>query len=258
MNPVRQQLQSGQASLGCFMGLGSPTVTELLGYAGFDWLVIETEHNALGPGEIQHMLMAMNGSPTVPIVRVPSMAQPPIQNALDIGARGIMVPMLRTPEEVASVVAATRYPPRGNRGFGPLRATHYNYRRQEYYATADEEMLVVMVVETREAWENLEAIAQVPGLDVMFLGMSDLSLSLGLDLMRPDPAAVAEIEQRILEVGKRHNVAVGSGASTQAQVERRVKQGFSFVGCADHAMLVDGAAAFLGSHRNNAPRTSLC
>jgi len=107
-NWVRNKLRAGEPTLGCFLGLGSPNVAELLAHAGFDWLVVETEHNGLDSAEIQHMLMAMNGTNTIPLVRVPSANPVFIQRALDIGAMGIVVPMVRTADEARAIVAATR------------------------------------------------------------------------------------------------------------------------------------------------------
>src|SRR5579862_6219978 len=131
-NLVREKLRAGEPAIGCFLGLGSPNVAELLAQAGFDWLVIETEHNALGWAEVEHMLMAMTGTDTVPIVRVPSSHGEHIQRALDIGAMGVLVPMVRSVEEARAIVRATRYPPDGVRSFGPLRASRYTFDNAAY------------------------------------------------------------------------------------------------------------------------------
>jgi 4-hydroxy-2-oxoheptanedioate aldolase len=113
--------------------------------------VIETEHNALGPGEIQQMLMAMNGTNTIPTVRVPSSTQRYIQNVLDI-----MVLLVRSVEEARALVTATRYPPYGMRGFGPLRVTHYNFNRQGCYENANDNTFVMLNIETKEGWEQMD------------------------------------------------------------------------------------------------------
>src|SRR4051812_28745249 len=112
-NLVREKLRSGQPTIGCFLGLGSPNVAELMASAGFDWLIIETEHNALDSAEIQHMLMAVGGTDTVPLVRIPSSNPVFIQRALDMGAMGIVVPLVKTPSEAQAIVRATRFPPQG-------------------------------------------------------------------------------------------------------------------------------------------------
>ena len=180
-NQVREKLRAGKTSLGCFVGLGSPNAAELLAHAGFEWLIIETEHSALDSAEIEHMLMAINGAEAVPIVRVPSADPVYIQRALDFGAMGIMVPMVKTVEEAQAVVRATRYPPAGTRGYNPLRAAHYSFDSKDYFYRANDNLLVALILETKEAVQSLEAIASVPGVDVLFLGPFDLCLSLGLD-----------------------------------------------------------------------------
>src|SRR3954447_14614597 len=103
-NWVREKLGAGQPTIGLFLGLGSPNVAEMMAHAGFDWLVIETEHNALDTAETQHMLMAMNGTSAIPIVRLPSASQVHIQRALDIGAMGVVVPLVRTAAEARAIV----------------------------------------------------------------------------------------------------------------------------------------------------------
>src|SRR5436190_12615175 len=136
-NWVREKLGAGQPTIGLFLGLGSPNVAELLSHAGFDWLVIETEHNGLDSAEVEHLLMAMNGADVIPIVRVPSANPVYIQRALDMGALGIMVPMVKSAQEALAIVAATRYPPAGSRSFGPLRASHYSFDNADYLAHAN-------------------------------------------------------------------------------------------------------------------------
>src|SRR4051794_41044869 len=213
-NQVRERLRDGRPTIGSFIGLGSPNVAELMAHAGFDWLVIETEHNALDTAETQHMLMAMSGTDVVPIVRLPSMSPVYIQRALDIGAMGIVVPLVRTAAEARAVVSATRYPPPGTRSFGALRASHYTYDNEDYFARANDQILTVFIIETREALDNLDEIAAVEGVDVLFIGPADLSIALGESPLNPASDSLEVATRRILELGRRHGVAVGGGAST--------------------------------------------
>jgi len=241
-NWVRNKLRAGEPTLGCFLGLGSPNVAELLAHAGFNWLVVETEHNGLDSAEIQHMLMAINGTEAVPLVRIPSANPVYIQRALDIGAMGIVVPMVRTAEEARAIVAATRYPPQGTRSFGPLRASHYTFDNADYLARANDHMLVMLIVETKEAVENLEAIAAVPGIDALFLGPFDLCLSLGLNpMLQPFPEVEAVIK-RMLAVGMELGVAAGMGVTTPDQLCQRLSQGFTMLAYgSDYTILACGA-----------------
>ena len=154
-NWVREKLLAGEPVLGLQMGLGSPAVAEMMGYAGYDWLVIETEHNALDFSQIEHMMMAMSSTEVVPLVR-PSSGDPlVIQKVLDAGAMGLFVPMIRTAADAEAVVKATRYPPEGIRGFGPLRASQYTMDYPDYFARSNDTVLVSFILETKEALANL-------------------------------------------------------------------------------------------------------
>ncbi len=242
-------MRSGQATIGCFLGLGSPNVAELLAHAGFDWLVIETEHNGLDSAEIEHMLMAMNGTDVVPIVRIPSANPVFIQRALDIGGMGVIVPMVRTAEEARAIVRATRYPPEGARSFGPLRASHYGLDNADYLERANEHMLVALILETKEAVTNLEAIMSVDGIDAIYLGTYDLCLSLGLNPIYQPYAEIDAIIERTLELGREKNVAIGHGANSPDGLRQIQAQGFTMLGYGpDYNLMAkaarEGIAAF--------------
>ena len=243
-NRVLEKTRRGEVTLGCFVGLGSANVVELLGHAGIQWLVLETEHNGLDSAEVEHLLRAANTTPAVPIVRVPSANRVYIQRALDLGAMGVIVPLVRSASEVDAIVRATRYPPHGTRSFGPLRASHYGLDNADYLANANDNMLVALIVETREALENIDAIAAVPGVDVLYLGLFDLCLSLGLnplDLPHPEIDAAIEV---VLATARRHGVAVGNGASTADGIQALRKQGFTFIGFGpDYALLTAAVRA---------------
>jgi 4-hydroxy-2-oxoheptanedioate aldolase len=249
-NWVREKIRAGQPSIGSFMGLGSPNVAELLAHAGFDWLVIETEHNGLDSAEIQHMLMAMSGTDAMPIVRIPSANQVFIQRALDMGAMGIVVPLVRTADEARAIVAATRYPPHGTRSFGPLRAEKYSFDREDYFNRANDNILVILILETKEAAENLDEIMSVPGVDVLYFGFMDLCLTQGLNPLKLPHPQIDAIVTRALALGKKHGVAIGTGASTPAQVRALQASGHTVIGYGpDYVMLADAARAGLAAFK---------
>ena len=246
-NWVRERLLAGRPTAGCFVGLGSPTVAELLAHAGYDWLSIEMEHNGLDMEGVQQMLMAMSATECIPIARIPSSDPVYIQRALDIGAMGILVPMVRSAAEAEAIVRATRYPPAGTRSFGPLRASRYTIEYDEYFEHANDNILVVLMLETKEALDDLEAITSVPGVDALYAGRFDLSLSLGLNPMQPDslPPIEAALE-RALAVGRQNGVAIGYGCSSAEELRMRVDQGFTFLCYAtDYNLIVDTARAKL-------------
>lgn len=243
MNEVREKLKRGEATIGTYLGLGSPNVTELVAGLGFDWLVIETEHNAVDLGRVEHMLMAMRGTDAVPLVRVPSGGDPShIQRALDIGAKGVVVPMVRTAAEAREVAAAAKYPPAGRRSFGPLRASQYTQRSSEYFDQAPNDIMVVLILETAEAAGELEEIVQVDGIDAIYLGPADLSLSFGGHPLKTDIPEVREVLENLLRLGRKHNVAVGCGANTATEIGQAIDHGVTMIGYStDYAMLARSA-----------------
>lgn len=228
-NHVRSKVLAGKPTIGSFMGLGSPNVAELMSHSGFDWLVIETEHNGLDAAEVEHMLMAMNGTDTIPIVRVPSAYPVYIQRALDMGGMGIVVPMVKTAAEARAIVSATRYPPTGTRGFGPLRASRYTYDNADYFTRANDHILVVLIIETKEALDNLEEIASVPGIDVLFIGPADLSIALGKSPLDPASPELEAALDLALQVGRKTGKGVGFGTSSPAGLEKLVERGFTWI-----------------------------
>jgi 4-hydroxy-2-oxoheptanedioate aldolase len=249
-NWVREKIRAGQASIGSFMGLGSPNVAELLAQAGFDWLVVETEHNGLDSAEIQHMLMAMSGTDTMPIVRIPSANPVFIQRALDMGAMGIVVPLVRTADEARAIVRATRYPPQGTRSFGPLRAEKYTFDRDDYFKRANDNLIVMLILETKEAAENLAEIAAVPGVDVLYFGFMDLCLTHGLNPLHMPFPEIEAIVEGALVIGKKLGVAIGTGASTPAQVQQLQARGYTVIGYGpDYVLMADAARAGLAAFK---------
>lgn len=247
-NWVREKMLAGQPTIGSFLGLGSPNVAELLAHAGFDWLVIETEHNGLDSAEIEHMLMAMSSTETIPLVRVPSANPVFIQRALDMGALGIVVPMVRTPDEARAIVGATRFPPAGTRSFGPLRASRYTFDNADYVRRANDNIIVALILETREAVEHLEEIAAVPGVDAIFLGPFDLCFSLGLDPLQQPHPEIDAIQERMVAVARKTGIAAGMGASTPAQLRQRQAEGFTWLAFGpDYQLLADVARAGLAA-----------
>ena len=241
-NFVREKLLRGEPSFGAFLGLESPSVAELFGNFGYEWLLIETEHNGLDAAEVETMVRAIETTDAIPMVRVPSHDHVPIQRSLDLGALGIKVPMIRTADEAAAIVRMTRYPPDGARSWGPLRASGYTAHESDYYERANDNILVTFILETVEGVENLEEICAVPGVDAISLGPADLGAAMGHDpLVRthPDIEAVAT---KMVEVGKISGVAMGISARTPEAIQQRLDQGFLMINYgADYALLASAA-----------------
>ena len=228
-NMVRQRLLNGAPTLGAFLSLGSPHVAELMASAGWDWLLVEAEHTAIDTAQVEHMLMAIRGTGTIPIIRTLSADPLLIQKSLDAGAMGVFVPMVRSADEARAIVQATRYPPEGTRGFGPLRASQYTLDYEDYLANANENILVALIIETTEAVEDIEAILDVPGVDVVYFGLFDLCIAMGLNPMQMPFPEVDAIVERTLKLCQEKGVAIGSGAQTPQGLKQLLDQGYTFV-----------------------------
>ncbi len=246
---LKQRLGAGGSALGSWLTLGSPAAAEILAQAGFDFLIIDGEHTAAGLDTVQLLLQAMSGTETVPILRVPANDRTAIKVALDVGAKGIMVPMVNDRDQAASAVAACRYPPDGVRGIGPGRASLFGKRLREVLATANEEILVFLIVEHAQALPHLEEIVAVPGLDAVFFGYYDYAASLGLR-DNPDHPAVQAARDAVLAAARRAGVAAAYAAGSPAQAKELLKLGFRVITIgSDAGFLIGGSQAVVGAMR---------
>ena len=224
INPFKQAIQAGQtAQIGLWLGLANAYTAQLCAGAGFDWLLIDAEH---APNDLQTILgqlQAVAPYPLTPIVRPAWPDAVRIKQILDLGAQTILAPMVETAEQAAEVVSATRYPPQGIRGVGSAlaRASEFN-RTPNYLKTANEQMCVLIQIETVKGVENLDAILAVEGVDGVFIGPSDLSAAMGHigNPAHPDVQAVIEDGiQRIVRAGKAPGILIADPALAQRYIE---------------------------------------
>ena len=179
MNVVKDMLKAGKAAVGTSVSVASPV--DLLADAGFDFLLFDTQHTAVEIKELQHQIHAMKGKKAVPIVRVGSNDQALICYALDIGAKGIIVPMVNSKEEAAHMVNCCKYPPDGIRSAAGMRGEWGEFEDfNEYKSAVNEQVLIIPMIETSKALKNLDEIVSVPGIDVLLVGPSDLSIALDI------------------------------------------------------------------------------
>jgi 2-dehydro-3-deoxyglucarate aldolase/4-hydroxy-2-oxoheptanedioate aldolase len=224
---LKARVRAGEVLIGPIVTLSSPDVAEALAQVGFDYLWIENEHAPLGVLEAQRMLQAVGGGcPT--LIRVPTNDPVWLKKTLDTGCDGVVVPLVKSAAEARRAVDACRYPPAGNRGVGITRAHRYGLGFAEYVEAANEEIAVVLQVEHAEAVENVEAIAQVPGVDALLVGPYDLSGSMGLlgQVDHPDVQAAIERVQRACEDA---GMTLGIFAGTPEQARRYIAAGFSLI-----------------------------
>jgi 4-hydroxy-2-oxoheptanedioate aldolase len=253
VNTFKRAIKAGRQQIGLWSSLSSSITVEVLAGAGFDWLLLDTEHapNDL-PMVYGQLQAAASGGNAHPIVRLPWNDPVMIKRFLDAGAQSLLLPMVETEEEAKRAVAATRYPPHGIRGFASAsRASRFG-RVKDYHTRAHEELCVLVQVETKLGLDNLQAIAGVDGIDGVFIGPGDLSTALGYLGQQAHPNVVAVIEDAMRLIRSCGN-APGILTSDEALARRYIEAGclFTAVG-ADLGILARGAEALAAKFKGPA------
>jgi 4-hydroxy-2-oxoheptanedioate aldolase len=232
------RLRAGATLLGSIVALGSPEVAEMFSRAGFDWLLIDTEHAPLDPLAAQGLLQAAR-CPC--LVRVSTGEQALIKKVLDLGAAGVVVPQVNSAAEAERIVRYCRYPPQGSRGVGIARAQGYGLDFREYVAHANDNVIVMLQIEHIEAVNNIESIARVPGVDALMIGPYDLSGSMG----KLGEVNAPQVEQAI-ETVRRACAAAGMKlaifAGTAEAMKPYIQKGYTLPIVGVDLMLLSAAA----------------
>lgn len=242
MKNLKERVRKGETLFGCFLGLGSPLTAEIMGMAGYDWALIDLEHGAGDERETLHQLQAIEHTSAAAIIRVESNARQRAHRVLDLGAHGIMFPRIDTADQARDAVAAMRYPPHGVRGVAfANRACEFGTTFRQYIEASKDSLLCVVQIETEAAVENAEAIAAVDGVDVLFIGPSDLSQSMGILGEFQHPRFVEAVE-------KTRRAAAKSGKATGILLPKPedfaffYSQGFRFLASGNDGVLLNNAA----------------
>lgn len=246
-NTFKQALNKGDRLIGCWSSFAEPVAAEIMGTAGFDWLVIDGEHAPNDIRSLRDQLMALAASPSHPVVRVPVGDTALIKMVLDIGAQTILVPMVNSAEQARELVRACRYPPEGLRGVGAgaARATGYG-SVSDYIQTADEQICLLVQVENRAGMAALDEILQVDGVDGVFIGPADLSTDMGFQGNSAAPevrATIADAIARIKAAGKAPGILGTNNEANQAYLE----MGAQFLAVGIDVMLLAQAARALAA-----------
>lgn len=229
---LRDRIKSGQVVFGPFMKLASPQFVEMAGRAGFDFVVLDTEHGPLSFESVENLVRAAEVSGISPVVRVYENSGALISRALDVGAQGVLVPHVSTAEEAAAVAQASRFSPAGHRGVCCcVRAAGYSsVDRYRYFDSANRQTLVIAMIEGKKGVANLDAILSVEGLDVVFVGPYDLSQSMGVPGQVTSPVVVGEME-RVVEATRSRGLAVGTYVDDAATARIWADAGVQFIAC---------------------------
>jgi len=220
VNPLKDRVHRGDTVFGTIVPLPSPEVAEVAGLAGYDFLLLDMEHGPLTVENLEDLVRACRAVDVVPVARVPEDHPKTILRALDVGCVGVMVPQVETPQQAQAAVAATKYAPAGTRSLAGATAAAWwgTVAMPDHVAASNAATMNLLQIETRRGLEAVEAIARVPGVDVLFIGPSDLSQSLGHPGAIAHPDVQAAI-RRIISVGRSAGVSVGILALTPEDVQ---------------------------------------
>lgn len=226
---LRARMERGETVYGVFLNSGSPVLAEVIGLAGFDFVLIDSEHGPTGPVENQAIIQAAEYRGTVPLVRVPNNASDTILKMMDVGAHGILVPRVNTPQEAAQVAQAARYFPQGSRGVASTRAADYGFTPlMEYFNQANQRNLVAVQCEDVACLPHLDEIAATSGIDVLFVGPYDLSSSMG----SPGRVAYTYIKSMVdavLAAARRHGKQAGIFTKDPQEAQFYAELGFRLI-----------------------------
>ncbi|NQU43337.1 aldolase [bacterium] len=229
LEKFRSKIEAGQAVIGPFMKTGDPAFVEVAGRAGFDFAILDMEHGPTSLQNLQNLIRAAEVGCVLPVVRVPEAREIHIGQVLDVGALGVQVPQIQSAQEAEEVIRAARFHPKGFRGVCRfVRAAGYSATdRFEYFKSADDN-LVILQLEGREAIENLDAILEVEGADILFIGPYDLSQSLGVPGQVTHPKVVGEM-QKIVERAKAKQRVIGTFTDTPETAKMWKDAGVQYV-----------------------------
>jgi 4-hydroxy-2-oxoheptanedioate aldolase len=238
----REACLSGDVRIGTFVGIPHPAAVEVTALGRPDFICLDGEHAQIGRGEFENLIRAgeVHGVPVM--ARVPGRAPEAIAGVLDAGAAGIMVPMVSSAEEARTVVSASRYPPHGRRGVGPGRAAGYGYRIPDYLERANRSVLVAIQIENMEGLAEIDAIAAVEGIDVIFIGPGDLGVALSAS-DDPGKPSLEEAISRIAAACAAHGRVCGIFRPGPADISRHVEAGMRFFIMASDAMVLTAGVA---------------
>jgi 4-hydroxy-2-oxoheptanedioate aldolase len=246
-NPLLDKWQQDEVAYGAWLSIPSSFAAELVARQVPDYVCVDMQHGIVDYQVAVTMLQAINASGATPIVRVPSNDSGIIGKVLDAGAMGVIIPMVNSVADARAAVAACRYYPEGNRSFGPMRAI-YSYG-PDYYQYANAQVLCIPMIETKQAIEHIDDILSVPGINAIYVGPADLSVTLGLPPRLDNPDVLEKVAPDIATACTRHNIVAGIHATARLAAGH-VKSGFRMITVSnDVSALVSGIMRDLKSIR---------
>lgn len=256
MKNIKNRLKQGETVHGCWLNIGSSLTAEIVGLAGFDWVLIDLEHGSGSENGVLFQLQALEHTPTVTLVRVESGEGARVQKVLDMGAQGVMCPKIQTPEAARKFANGLHYPPLGSRGVAKMvRATRFGQTFDDYYKNAPDQILGIAQIETVEILDHLDEVAAIDGIDVLFIGPADLTMELGIFGQFDNPVYLDAV-RKIVAAADRAGKATGILFFNPDEYQKYHDIGIRMIGCgADATFVADGAKNL--TQKLNAFRTAL-
>ena len=246
MNGFRQRLQQGEVLLGqIVLELFTPGIGPMLAACGLDFVIFDMEHGRCDIALLSEMIASCRGSDIVPMARVPDLNFAPLSRVLDLGARGVMVPRVETRQQAEDIVNQVKYAPTGKRGVA-LGIAHdlYCAGNAEFFAQANEEIAIILLLETEKAFENLDDIVSVPGVDVAWMGHYDLTVSMGIPAQFDHPRLLAAMDA-LVGACRKHGVAPGFLPPSAESALHWIDKGFRAISLgSDISVFLDGVRKF--------------
>ena len=253
---LKQRLQDGETAHGCWLNSGSALDAEIVGKAGFDWINIDLEHGVGMEYDLPGQLQALSTSTATPVVRVEALVRQRVGRALDLGAQGIIFPMIKSLEEARQAASFMRYPPRGVRGMATLtRAVDFGLTFEDYYQQEDQRLLGILQVEYAGILDHLDDIARLEAIDVLFVGPADLTLSLGVFRQYDHPLFLEAIE-KVAKFTQKYGKTAGVFMPNTGEYEKYYNLGYRFIGCgSDSIFVMQGAQHMVQALRDEGRRS---
>jgi 2-keto-3-deoxy-L-rhamnonate aldolase RhmA len=236
-NPLRKKLQSDQSTLGLWATMECASITEIAVAMNIDWVVVDMEHGHLDYKDAMDHIRVVRETGTSIIIRVPDIREDCIKRALDMGAHGVILPLARSAEDVERGFQFGRYAPRGIRGIGGERAVKWGLGFKDYLEVANEETMIIPMIETKEAAADIDNILEVDGLEAIFLGPADMSATYGF-LGEWEGGDTAELNLEIREKAAAKGIATGVVGTSRENAKQRQEQGFKMVALGSDAGLL--------------------
>lgn len=255
MKNLKDKLKAGEAVHGCWLNGGSTLDAEIVSKVGFDWVTIDLEHGVGTEYNLLGQLQALNGSATVPLVRVEALIRHRVGRALDLGARGIIFPMIHDWNEAKQAASFMKYPPDGVRGMATMtRAVEFGRQFDKYYQETTGQLLGILQIENAQCLDYLDDIAGLDGVDVLFVGPADMTLSLGIFKEFEHPKFINVLKKVQLAADK-HGKSTGVLMSSPTEYEKYYNLGFRMMGCgSDSVFLLRGAQNMVKEMQNQQKR----